>query len=68
MKIGKTLVDGKGANQAVSGEMLFYLTYFVGKDAHGKLIMDLCESGRVHIDHLANDDFETMKNIGIVLL
>lgn len=108
-KTGQTLAGGKGANQAVCGGMLSYPTYFVGqigKDAHGKLIMEALEGGGVHIDHLnevseeptghavvmlqsdgqnsiiivgganmcgwpenlANDDLETVKNAGIVLL
>ncbi|KAK9070569.1 hypothetical protein SSX86_010971 [Deinandra increscens subsp. villosa] len=54
-KTGQTLAGGKGANQAVCGGMLSYPTYFmgrVGKDAHGKLIMDALEGGGVLTDHL----------------
>ncbi|XP_024967084.1 uncharacterized protein LOC112506963 [Cynara cardunculus var. scolymus] len=54
-KTGQTLAGGKGANQAVCGGMLSYPTYFVGqvgKDAHGKLIMEALEGGGVLIDQL----------------
>ncbi|XP_076947894.1 ribokinase-like [Bidens hawaiensis] len=54
-KTGQTLAGGKGANQAVCGGMLSYPTYFVGrvgKDAHGKLIMEALEGGGVVVDYV----------------
>lgn len=70
-KIEKTLAGGERVNEAVCGGLLSYLMYFIShlrKDAHGKVNIEAIKVGSVHINHLANNDLEIVKNVRIVFL
>ncbi|XP_075671293.1 ribokinase isoform X2 [Castanea sativa] len=66
---GQTLAGGKGANQAACGGRLSYPTYFLGQpDGQNSIIIVGGANMNCWPHTLSDQDFEVVRNAGIVLL